>query len=455
MWLRRIFHLVLFFLLGVSSFAAQGETHAEAISWYSSARFGMFYHWGMFTDGGSSSTGEANQPFTHPSVEAFEAAVPPPLVFAKNLVGLTKKAGAKYLIITLLHSCDRHMVIYPTQVPTFLCKTKKDFLGPLLKEAHREGLRVVLYFPAGPHHFNTLGGPFLAGIPEDWNSAEANAQWEKAIYALMKELKARYGKEGIDGFWMDGWMSWQPVIDFFPNAVRIGNNQLDFSLNPPADYSTTEFLTGPTDPPYNRPSGLIKPNLEWGDSQLTPKTDCNEDIPTCNGWWYQGHPVKNRYTQDPTFWVKEMICDLGQRRSWNYVMGLGPRIDGTAPEEFRPMIEKMAAFLEWAHPAIYNTTGGVCAPIQQGWLNSGAFASITQSKTDKNTYYLLVTQPPEKFTKTHLRLQQYNIKVKSITDLRTGKPVSFQVGGTLDIENEDWSDIQNYGAKVFKIILSD
>ena len=444
--------VVLGLMFIVDSRASASATN-DPVKWFTEARYGIFYHWGLFTGGGSSTTGSKNLPY-YKTVAGFEAAVGSPEFFAKNIVSLTKELGASYLTITMMHSCDKHMVIFPTRNPMFNYKTKGDYLGALIKEAHKKGLKIIGYFPAGPHHMKGANGTFyLNGIPDDWESDEANQIWEKQMYSFFAEIRERYGDNNLDGFWMDGFMSWKPVIESFPDALRIGNNQLSFGLNPPPHISTTEFLTGKLDPDYNRPSGLIKPNLLWGDDHLVPRKDRNEDIPTCNGWWYGGGKVDNKYTQDPTFLVKEMLCSLGVRREWNFTLGLGPLVDGNAPREFEPMITNMKRFMSWAKPAIYKTIGGEGAPIQGGWLNSGAFSVVMVDKKEPKTYYLCVTEPPTKWTKTELKLQHDWVDVASVTDLRTGAPVNYRVAGPIIIKVKDWGDIKSYGAKIFKIVL--
>jgi hypothetical protein len=255
---------------------------------------------------------------------------------------------------------------------------------------------------------------------------------------------------------MDGFTSWEPVIKSFPNALRIGNNHLSFTGNPPSDISAAEFTTGPSDPSYNRPSALVKPNLLWGDNHLAPRKDYVEDIPTCNGWWYHGGKTNNEYTRNPTFWVKQMLCDLGIRRKWNYTMGLGPRIDGTAPPELQPMVDTMSQFIAWAHPGIYNTIGGECALIQDEWLSGGAFGVITVSRKNPKIHYLFVLEPPTKFAKSVLKVQHDGVEVKSITDLRTGKALKFWTNGpsgAIEISVDDWADIEKFGAKGLVITL--
>jgi hypothetical protein len=431
-----------------------GASDKIADQWYSKVRVGIFYHWGLYTGGGSSTTGSKNLPH-YKTVAEFEKDIPSPEKFAENLVKLTKDIGAGYLIITTFHSCDKHMVIFPTKNKVFKFKTKKDYFGAILNEAHKNGIKVVAYFPAHADHYKGVDGDYIDGVPESATSPAGNKFWYKVMSALFKEMRDRYGKDSIDGFWMDGYMSWKPVIDSFPNAVRIGNNQVRFHLDPPPNVSTTEFLTGKCSPSYNRPSGLVRAMTEWGDDNLVPRKDFNEDIPTCNGWWYHGGKSDNEYTKDPTYCIKEMLCSLGMRRKWNFALGLGPLVDGTAPPEFKPMLKTMQEFMKWAKPAIYNTVGGEGAPIQQGWLNSGAFGVIMVDKKEKNCYYLCVLEPPTIHTKTDLKIQHDWVHVKSISDLRTGKKVNFDLQGTINLYNIDWSDIKKYGAKIFKIKLED
>lgn len=69
-----------------------------------------------------------------------------------------------------------------------------------------------------------------------------------------------------------------------------------------------------------------------------------------------------------TFLVRQMVSSLGQKRQWNYAVGLGPRIDGSLPEMLRPAIENMGRFMSWASESIYDTTGGEGSPLNPGWF---------------------------------------------------------------------------------------
>jgi hypothetical protein len=259
-----------------------------------------------------------------------------------------------------------------------------------------------------------------------------------------------------------------------PDGVVIGNNLTRYPY--PGSYvAAIEGANAPAEPDYNRPSSHRWPR---SDRFQPPLRDYCEDIPNMGKWFYDesAPPSKGaEYVNDPKFWVRQMISSLGQRRKWNYATGIGPLHTGEIPEKFHPSVESMARFMEWASPAIYNTMGGEGAPLQQGWMNDGAFASITVSLEEENTYYLCVTTAPDvnynkkqkaakkgyelspgeqkTVARDFLIIQHYRVEVESIHDLRTGRPQPFEMDGSINLVDVDWSDVEDYGAKIFKIRL--
>jgi alpha-L-fucosidase len=421
--------------------------------WYGPARFGLFYHYGLYTGGGSSEDGPFNARFRYESVADFEAAAPDPLLVAENLTSLATTVGAKYIIFAMVHSCDRFAVMFPTKCSAFLVKTTRDYVGALANSCQKKKLRLMLYFPAAAGgHATTTGGPWIA----------EGSRNEKGFVLLLKNLIAevaeRYGGR-ISGFWMDGNNSEAAAIPayirtLYPNAIVNINNMTNHGI-PEMDCGTTEFLATDADPIYCRPSALRRPHPRW--NTMPPKRDFNEDIPTCNSWWHgsleksDDEILNGPYVKEPVYLVKEMLSSLGQRRQWNYALGIGPQIDGTAPPIFQPMIERMAAFMSWASEAIYDTQGGEGSALEPGWWNHGAFGSITVSLKDPADYYIHVTTPP---TSNRLALQRNGELFRSIIDLRTGKSLQFSDKGCLDIFDLDWEDVHRFGAKVIKARLA-
>ena len=440
--------------------------------WYGPARFGLFYHWGLCTGGGSGDRRpEFNIPFKHNTVADFEAAAGDPRRVARNMVDLAERAGARYIIYTLFATTDRFAVMYPTKLSGFTVSTTQDYAGALIEECHARDIYIILYIPAcADDLWDTPGGPWLA------EGYREQAQFESLLYCLVSEVVGLHGDK-IGGFWLDS--GHDPnlpdyIHSLLPHAIVTVNNGTTHSF-PGADVGTTEWLGCDPEPDYNRPSGLKKPpqrpnrrhhqgefNQAYFDGDpernevQAPKRDFNEDIPTCNGWFH-GSPYASEeamragpYVQDPAFWVKEMISSIGQRGQWNYAMGMGPTEQGMAPALFEPMVEAMSTFMAWAGEAIYNTTGGECASLQQGWWNEGGFGSVTVSLVDPKVLYVLVTTPP---SCSRLVVQNNGGPVREVLDLRTRQRQPFVNRGALNILQIDWSDAATCGAKVFKVFL--
>jgi hypothetical protein len=430
--------------------------HRERMmEWYSPARIGIFYHWGLFTGGGCSGPPDWspawNQPLAHPTVESLEAAAVDPDAIARNMVDTALHVGARYAIYTVFHTSSHYCPMYPTAVDGFVVHTNKDYLGAFLRECARRNVKPILYFPSGTGMWARCGDgvwlkePYLE-LP----------RYRELIQNFLRELHARYG-DLIAGFWMDLLDVETPatalIRRLWPHAIITVNTDTSFRT-PEVDMSTSEVTTGILDPPYNRPSALVKTN-PWG--CMPPQSDFNEDIPTCNQWWQNSTFITEKamlegpYVKDPTFMVKEMVSSLGQRGQWNYAHGLGLDIDGKPPAMFKPMLDNMHDYLAWAGESIYRTTGGERAPLMSGWTRGDGFYSITVSLDDPNVLYLHVTTAP---SVPVLHVQQTGRKVREVTDLRTGKALAFSDTGWLAITDLDWDDVGRYGDKVLKVVLA-
>ena len=109
------------------------------MKWWAEARFGLFYHYGLFTGGGCSvreSAGYPGESLKYPTAEAFDAATPDPEVVAANLCDAAVRAGARYVILTALHSGEAMCVLFPTRNPAYNYRTRKDYIGAFLDAAH-------------------------------------------------------------------------------------------------------------------------------------------------------------------------------------------------------------------------------------------------------------------------------------------------------------------------------
>jgi hypothetical protein len=421
---------------------------ARVSQWYESARLGIFYHWGMFTGGGMTSDNENYVPLTYKTIEELEAAAPEPDELATNMVSTAVRFGAKYLNITCLHSCAGYCVIFPSKLDGFLLKTRFDYLGAIIDESVRNQIKPMIYMPMENLSWNAKGGPYLK---EDCRDMKGFCG---LLELLIDELAERYGDK-IGGIWLDGGVT-EEFKDFpkhihsrLPNAiVVVNNNMLDVN---DVDYGTAEFLEDEPNPIYNRPSALP-----------TRLDDFIEDIPNCCSWWHWkdpgrfAHGVRQKeapYLEDNTFMVKQMLSSIGQRVRWNYTIGIPVAINGKIPEKYNPMFDKMERFMEWASEAVYDTFGGLHSNVKPGWINDDGFCSVTVSNKINDCCYVLVTTAP----KTNCaKFFTNGLEPVCVSDLRTGETIEFDMSGGMGIQlsDQDWSDVDKYGAKVFKVEFS-
>ncbi len=423
--------------------------------WFSPARFGLFFHWGLFTGGGNTHR-EADQehPLSYSTPEALEAAAPDPDAVAENMVRMAQSCGARYITLTLLHTNEACCVLYPTGIKAYRYHTTLDYAGAFLKACGKAGIRALFYMPASADHWESVSmGPTVS------EEARTHAGYRSVAESLIRELAERYGN-AISGFWIDGM---NPEMKSFPayirrwfsDAVIINNNNTSLDIEE-VDCGTTEFLSGNPEPSYCRPSALRTSGLPFHIS--IPGHDFNEDIPTCCGWWYHGAGESGTdaapYLADRRFLLRQMISSLGQHGQWNFAFGIGPMIDGNPPPEFVPSLETVRDFLSWGGEAIYETTGGGRSLIFPGYFTAPwsppGFCSVTQSLKDPRIHYILITEAPpvpDAMFRTTGELPT------SITDLRTGQKIPFRMLGGILLEQQDWSDVDQYGAKVLKVIF--
>ena len=331
------------------------------MKWWAPARFGLFYHYGLFTGGGCSVRESAGYPGTalkYPTAEAFDAATPAPEAVAANLCDAAVRAGARYVILTALHSGESMCVLFPTRNPAYNYKTRKDYVGAFLDAAHARGLKAELYFPMGIGEWDVVDPPMLA------EGARDAPGYFAAFRELLREMRERYG-DRIDGFWLDGRPDTPEraalpafVKSLWPDAILTSNGDGELWVDE-MDVGTSEEYEEEPSPPYNRWSAYRR-NGRWGSTP--PRRDFNEDIPHVGKgyyWWWGGEgSTDERYTSDRFFLLRQMVACVGQRGMWNFAPGIAPLVDGSMPAEIQPSLDAIRDFLAWGSEAVFGTQGG-------------------------------------------------------------------------------------------------
>ncbi len=127
---------------------------------------------------------------------------------AKEFARTLKKAGVEY--ITVFARCNLGFAYYPTKIGiVHPGMKKKDLLGPMVAECHKEGIQVAAYFNAGIDHEHALRHRDWCKMNQEGQVAEVqnmghgfrrmclNTGYGEHLLSMVKEVMDMYPVDGI------------------------------------------------------------------------------------------------------------------------------------------------------------------------------------------------------------------------------------------------------------------
>jgi alpha-L-fucosidase len=140
------------FALWPSVLAAQAEAvPAERIAarqWYRDAAFGMFIHWGVYSQLAQGEWVMENRGIPVPEYEWLASNFNPTKFDAAEWVSIAKAAGMKYITITARHHDGFSM--FATRVNRYnivdWTPFKRDVMKELAEECRRQGIKLFFYY---------------------------------------------------------------------------------------------------------------------------------------------------------------------------------------------------------------------------------------------------------------------------------------------------------------------
>jgi len=121
---------------------------AAARQWYSDARFGMFIHWGVYSQLGQGEWVMQNRSIAVADYEWLASQFNPVKFDAKTWVALAKAAGMKYITITSRHHDGFSMFATKATRYNIVDWTpfQRDPLSELAEECRRQGIKLFFYY---------------------------------------------------------------------------------------------------------------------------------------------------------------------------------------------------------------------------------------------------------------------------------------------------------------------
>lgn len=317
-------------------------TDDERMKWWKEARFGMFIHWGIYTELAGFYKGEA-QPNSAEWImnrgkipiaeyEKLAEDFNPKEFNAKSFVSLAKDAGMKYMVITAKHHDGFSMFNSKASDYNIVDRTpfKRDVLKELAEECHKQNIKFGFYYSQAQdwHH--------PGGIGNYWDKDLKHVSADEYVYqkALpeVKQLLTEYGPIAI--FWWDTPREMtKSVIDSLHHITTalqpriITNDRLGDEY--PGDHKT-----------FERHGPRYQPEAKYWEL-------CQ---PISASWGYRKDDDKFKSTS-------QLIHNLIDQASkgGNYLLNVSPTNMGTLKPEAVTRLKSIGAWMEKNSESIYNT----------------------------------------------------------------------------------------------------
>ncbi|MCK5857042.1 MAG: alpha-L-fucosidase [Bacteroidales bacterium] len=387
-------YLLLFLCISLLS-NAQDITKEQRMQWFEDAKLGIFIHWGIYSVNGTSESwafynGHVSHTDYMKQIEGFTAEKWSPV----NWATLIKESGAQYTVITTKHHDG--VALWGTKFGNsnmlHNSPAKRDLITPFSKAIREQGLKLGVYYSLIDWSYPDYPN-FTRKQKRYENDSSRFAKFTKYNLGQIKEL----GKFKPDLYWFDGdWEQsaerWKAIeiremiLESNPNAI------INSRLRGYGDYATPE-----------QGVPIHKPNGRYWELCLTMN----------DSWGY--YPTDTSYKSVNQ--VIRIFVDVISKGG-NLLLDIGPKADGTIPEEQVAILKGLGRWTKKHKEAIYGSRAGLPADYFNG------YSAISK---DSTTLYLYLDNQPtgEVLVKGLLN------KVKRAYVVGSAKEISTQVLGKL------------------------
>lgn len=321
------------------------EEKDKRMEWFQEAKLGIFIHWGIYAvKGVSESWSFFNNYLPYEEYMSQKDGFTASKYNPKEWVDLIKESGAQYAVITTKHHDG--MAMWDTKAGDLSVvkstQAKRDLIAPFAKEVRRQGLHLGLYYslldwshPDYPNKTRT-----------EVRYKDDPARWEKFVKFNMAQLKELNTTWKPDLYWFDG--DWEQSAERWRSTEIV---KLLRSDNPGVIINSR--IQGYGD--YATP--------EQGVPVVRPADKYWELCMTINDSWGYQHNDTNY--KSPYIMLRTFVDCLSM--GGNLLMDIGPREDGTIPEEQVAVLKEFGRWTKKHKEAIYDTRAGIPNEHFQGY----------------------------------------------------------------------------------------
>ena len=321
------------------------EQKDKRMEWFSQAKLGIFIHWGIYAvKGVSESWSFFNNylPYDEYMNQAggFTASKYDP----KAWVDLIKESGAQYTVITTKHHDG--VALWDTKVGDLSTvkstPAKRDLIAPFVKEVRKQGLHLGFYYSlldwSHPDYPNkTRTEVRYKDDPARW------AKFNKFNFGQLAELNKTWKPDlyWFDGDWEQSAEAWNSkgIVDLLRSDNK--NVIINSRIQGYGDYATPE-----------QGVPVVRPEDKYWELCMTMN----------DSWGYQ-HTDSNY--KSPYILLRTFVDCLSN--GGNLLLDIGPKEDGTIPEEQVAILKEFGRWTKKHKEAVYDTRAGIPAEHFQGY----------------------------------------------------------------------------------------
>jgi alpha-L-fucosidase len=335
-------------------------------SWYEDGKFGIFIHWGVYAVPAFANEWyprnmyeQGSEEFEHhvatygphtgfgykDFIPQFTAAQFDPAAWAR----LFKESGARFVVPVAEHHDG--FAMYDTALSEWCASKmgpKRDLIGDLAEAVRQEGMVFGVsshrfehwwFFSGGRQFPSDVQDPRYAGLygPARSSHERPEREFMEDWLARMVELIDKYQPQLI---WFDWWIEQKALEPYLKQfAAYYYNRASEWGKGVAVNYKFEAFAPGTAVYDIERGQLAGIPPFFWQNDTSVSK----------NSWGYiQNHDYKT---------ATDLVGDLVDVVSKNgaLLLNIGPRPDGTIPDEEQELLRQIGRWLEVNGEAIYST----------------------------------------------------------------------------------------------------
>lgn len=371
---------------------------ARRMQWWHEAKFGMFIHWGLYSVLGRHEWVMENEGIPVAEYQLLARRFTPKPNAARAWAKLAKQAGQEYMVMTTKHHegfCNFNTKLTNYCAPKQACR--RDLVKEYVDAARAEGLRVGFYFSLMDWHH-----PDGARCADD---EAARKRFVEYTHGLIRELMTNYGK--IDVLWYD--VHWPLDAQGWESEKM---NKMVFELQPEIIVNNRNALPGDFSTPEQRITAE-KEGRAW------------EACMTMNGSW--GYHKADDDWKTPKTIVRNLITCA--RDGGNYLLNIGPKPDGSIPEESVRILTAVGKWMDKNGATIYESER--CRVSRSNYANftrkgntlyvhvhnwPGSTVAVAGLRTKVNSARLFVSGQNVNFKQDDFRMRLIGLPEKALDD---------------------------------------